>query len=49
MRKKIILSLLALMIIFAFGAFISIILTKNTVSELNFLVELHEVEEMRRS
>ncbi len=49
MRKKIILSLLALMIIFASGAFISIHLTRNTVSELDFLIELHEVEEMRRS
>jgi diguanylate cyclase (GGDEF)-like protein/PAS domain S-box-containing protein len=49
MRKKIILSLLVLMIIFGSGAFISINLTRNTVSELNFLVELHEVEEMRRS
>ncbi len=49
MRRKIILSLLALMIIFASGAFISIHLTRSTVSELNFLVELHEVEEMRRS
>jgi len=49
MRKKIILSLLALMIIFTSGAFISINLTKNTMSELDFLIELHEVEEMRRS
>ena len=49
MRRKIILSLLVLMVIFAIGAFISINLTRNTVSELNILIELHEVEEKRRS
>ncbi len=49
MRRNIILSLLVLMSMFAIGAFVSIHLSRNTVTELNKLVELHEVEELRRS
>ncbi len=49
MKKQIILLLLILMVIFAVGSFISIKLTRNTISELNYLIELHEVEELRKA
>ena len=49
MKKKIILSLLALFIFFTIGAAISVLYITNTTSELNRIIELHQVEQLRRS
>ncbi|UCD34591.1 MAG: PAS domain S-box protein [Nitrospiraceae bacterium] len=49
MRKKIVLSLFALLIFFSAGSVLGVLYLTNTTSELKRLIELYQVEELRRS
>ncbi len=49
MKRKIALSLLVLFSFFAIGAGIATIYVTNTTSELNRLIKLHQVEQLRRT
>ena len=49
MKRKIIISLLALLMFFAFGAVISIQLISHSTIELDYILNLHQIEQMRRS
>ena len=49
MKKKIILSLFALLIFFSIGAVLGVVYITDTTSELKRLIELYQVEELRRS
>ena len=49
MKRKIILSLLALFIFFTIGTAIAMFYITDTTSELNRIIQLHEVEQRRRS
>jgi PAS domain S-box-containing protein len=49
MRRKIILSLLALFIFFATGAAVAVLYITNTSSELGHLIKLHQIENLRRN
>lgn len=49
MKRKIILSLFVIFLIFSIGAVISVSYIKDTSAELNRLIELHQVEQLRRS
>jgi PAS domain S-box-containing protein len=48
MRRKIILSLLALFIFFSAGAAVAVLYIKNISSELGHLITLHQIENLRR-
>jgi hypothetical protein len=48
-KKRIVLSLLALILFFSIGATLGVLYITNTTSELKRLVELYQVEELRRS
>lgn len=49
MKKKIILSLVALLLFFSVGAGLGVLYITSTTSELKRLIELYQVEELRRS
>jgi PAS domain S-box-containing protein len=49
MKKKIILSLFALLLFFSVGAVLGVVYITSTTSELKRLIELYQVEELRRS
>jgi diguanylate cyclase (GGDEF)-like protein/PAS domain S-box-containing protein len=49
MKRKIIISLLALLLFFAFGAVISIQLISHSTAELDYILNLHHIEQMRKS
>ncbi|MBI5663706.1 MAG: PAS domain S-box protein [Nitrospirae bacterium] len=49
MKKKIILSLFALLLFFSVGAVLGVVYITGTTSELKRLIELYQVEELRRS
>jgi diguanylate cyclase (GGDEF)-like protein/PAS domain S-box-containing protein len=49
MKRKIITSLLALLMFFAFGAVVSIQLISHSTTELDYILKLHQIEQMRRS
>ncbi|MEW6601674.1 MAG: PAS domain S-box protein, partial [Nitrospirota bacterium] len=49
MKKKIILSLFALLLFFSVGAVLGVKYISSTTSELKRLIELYQVEELRRS
>ncbi len=49
MKKKIILSLFALLLFFSVGAVLGVLYISNTTSKLKGLIELYQVEELRRS
>lgn len=49
MKKKIILSLFALLLFFSVGAGLGVLYITSTTSELKRLIELYQVEELRRS
>jgi hypothetical protein len=49
MRHKIILSLLAIFVFFAVGAAVAVIYITHTPMELNHLIELHKIENLKRS
>jgi diguanylate cyclase (GGDEF)-like protein/PAS domain S-box-containing protein len=49
MRKRILLSLLIILILFSIGAVITVLYITNTASALNRVIELHQVEQLRRS
>ncbi len=49
MKKKIIVSLLALFVFFTIGAAIAVLYMTDTTAKLKGIIELHEVEELRRS
>ena len=49
MKRKIIISLLALLMFFAFGAVVSIQLISRSTIELEYILNLHQVEQMQRS
>ncbi|MEE9524890.1 MAG: ATP-binding protein, partial [Thermodesulfovibrionales bacterium] len=48
MRRKIILSLLALFILFSAGAAVAVLYITDTSSELGHLIKLHQIENLRR-
>jgi alpha/beta superfamily hydrolase len=49
MKRKIIISLLALLMFFAFGAVVSIQLISHSTTELDYILNLHHIEQMRKS
>jgi diguanylate cyclase (GGDEF)-like protein/PAS domain S-box-containing protein len=49
MKRKIIISLFALLMFFAFGAVVSIQLISHSTIELDYILNLHQIEQMRRS
>jgi diguanylate cyclase (GGDEF)-like protein/PAS domain S-box-containing protein len=49
MKRKIIISLLALFIFFAIGAAITVVYVSRTTNDLDRIIKLHQVEELRRS
>ncbi len=49
MKNRIILSLFALFLIFSIGATFTVIYITNTTEEVQHVVELHQVEQLRRS
>lgn len=49
MKKRIILSLFALLLFFSVGAVLGVVYITSTTSELKRLIELYQVEELRRS
>jgi PAS domain S-box-containing protein len=49
MRHKIILSLLAIFVFFAIGAAVAVIYITQTPMELNHLIELHQIESLKRN
>lgn len=49
MRRRIIMSLFAIFILFSSGAGISLLYINDTTDDLNHIIELHEVEQHRRS
>jgi diguanylate cyclase (GGDEF)-like protein/PAS domain S-box-containing protein len=49
MKNKILISLFAIFLFFSLGATFAVIYITNTTSEVKNIVELHEVEELRRS
>lgn len=49
MRKKIIISLSAIFLFFSVGVMLSVYYITNTTEELNHIIDLHQVEQLRRS
>jgi HAMP domain-containing protein/cytochrome c553 len=49
MRKKIIISLVSILLFFGFGATIAMLSIANITEELKFVIKLHQVEQLRRS
>ncbi|MCP4656926.1 MAG: EAL domain-containing protein [bacterium] len=49
MKKKVLLSLLSLLVFFAAGAAVSTIFIRDSTSELSHIVTLHQIEETRQS
>jgi diguanylate cyclase (GGDEF)-like protein/PAS domain S-box-containing protein len=49
MKKKIILALLTIFALFTIGVYVAIVYITNTTGELNRIIGLHEVEQLRRS
>jgi diguanylate cyclase (GGDEF)-like protein/PAS domain S-box-containing protein len=49
MRRKIIISLCALFLFFTVGSGVAIFYIRNVTAELNYIIELHQVEQLRRS
>ncbi len=48
MKRKIIISLITIFLFFSIGSLISMLYIKDTTEELNHIIELHEVEQLRR-
>ncbi len=49
MKRKIILSLFAIFVLFTIGALTAVMYITRTTSELNRIIELHQVEQLRKS
>ena len=49
MKKKIIISLSALFIFFTLGAAIAVLYITDAISELNRIIDMHQIEQLRRS
>ncbi|MBI4848825.1 MAG: EAL domain-containing protein [Nitrospirae bacterium] len=49
MKRKIVLSLLALLIFYTVGASVAVLYITDTSEEMDYIVKLHQVEELRRS
>ncbi len=49
MKRRIVISLIIIFLFFSIGSLISLLYIKDTTEELNHIIELHEVEQLRRS
>ena len=49
MKNKIVMSLFAMFLLFSLGATFAVIYTTNTTQEIKHIIELHQVEELRRT
>lgn len=49
MKNKIVVSLFAMFLLFSLGATFAVIYTTNTTQEIKHIIELHQVEELRRT
>lgn len=49
MRRKIIISLLLMFVLFASGAILANVYIKNTTGELSSIIKLHQIEELRQN